>query len=308
MTPRPSAVSVGLGLTALLAGYVWTTAFTPSRAPTREQIARNGGRACALEGQRVLEYFEFGNPDASRVLVALPGAQSTGNLFVFLNEWAKTRNVRIVAPSLPGFGLTPHHNGGLAQWVKDIETLLQTLKIHRFDLMGASLGSIYAEEFAATCDPEKFQILNICLYVAFAPTAPGEYDPLEGSILQPFGKLRNKPTVKRLLERLIFIPLLKTISPRDSDVCRSIRWQWEGVNSCADVIYAPRASVNDLADGGKRKVLIVSGTTDVNVAPHNQTRLHHAIAGSQLIVYEGGHERAIVEPSLMIEHLELLMF
>ncbi|KAJ3026375.1 UNVERIFIED_CONTAM: hypothetical protein HDU68_005743 [Siphonaria sp. JEL0065] len=266
MNQNQTIAIVGLTTAALLFGYSWKTAFTPSPKPTRLQVLANGGKVCftsSTDPTKLLEYFEFGNSEGKKVLVAFHGAQTTGNLFPILHEWATQEDIRIIAPTLPGFGLTPHQSG-FSNWVQDIVTLLQSLNVTRFHLLGTSLG--------------------------FHPS--------------PIWKNATK---KRLLEHLLFIPLLKMISPRDSDTARSIRWQWEGVNSCADVIYFERADVSGLANGGRRRVVIVSGTEDAVAAPHNQTRLHDMIQKSEIVTYKGVHERAIVEPSLMIEHLKMVL-
>ena len=70
------------------------------------------------------------------------------------------------------------------------------------------------------------------------------------------------------MEMLILIPIIQLTSKRNSDTLRSIMWQWEGVNSCTEVIYGPRSgSIANLSHSGKeRRVLIVSGSEDA-IAP-----------------------------------------
>ncbi|KAJ3354342.1 hypothetical protein HDU83_005497 [Entophlyctis luteolus] len=304
--------AIGLSATAAYFGYLWLTAFQPSR-PSRKQIAASGGSLFELENDRFLEYFEFGDTKSSRVLLCFHGAQTTGNLFVILEKWALASKIRIVAPTLPGFGLTPSlppTMSGFQVWVRDVEHLLEHLHIDRFYMLGTSLGSIYAQIFATTCQMKwKNQIQNICLYVGFAPFTPGEYDPLEGSILQVFGELRSRPLFKRMLERLLLIPILRWTSPRNGDTLRSIKWQWEGLYNSADIIYVERsfAGLKELAVGGQRRVLIVSGSNDIIAPPHNQKRLCELITGAEFVSYEGAHERAILEPELLAKHLELIL-
>jgi len=119
--------------------------------------------------------------------------------------------------------------------------------------------------------------------------------------------MRGYPSLKRIFENVIALPLLRLFVPRDSDVARSIAHQWEGASSCADVIYMPwRFDWTSLAQEG-RKVVIISGRQDTAAPPHNQHRLHEKIIGSTLVEYDGEHDRGVKEPQLMISHLELIV-
>jgi pimeloyl-ACP methyl ester carboxylesterase len=262
-----------------------------------------------LRDGRVMEFFEHGatEADASITLIAIHGAQTTGKLFEILNPWGKQAKIRIISPSLPGFGLSSYDpaNHTVDSWVKDLEELTDFLGVERFHVVGTSLGSIYAAAVPVLfCRPDN--VLHVMLYVAFAPQAP-DNDPLKGSILEMFGSMRHRVWLHKLMTTCLFLPMLRTFVPKDGDVYRSIATQWEGAYECSNVIYQqwPLNWTNSIMRG--RRVLIVSGSTDDCAPPHNQKWLAANLAGSELVEYSGGHARGIEEPSLMTGHLDLML-
>jgi len=303
-------IALGIGLVGVAwVGYLAIKALQPSPAITVQQIEAGGGIPFVVKRgkkERLLEYFIHGDSESNRVLVALHGAQTTGNLFSMLHSWAVSEKIKIVAPTLPGFGLTSWDPDlTLEEWVEDIEELLSSQQVDNFHILGTSLGSIYAAALASLYQARQ-AVLNVELYVAFAP-ADDTHDPLKGSVLKMFADMRSTPFLKKVFENLVVMPLMRTFLPRDNDVSRAIRHQWEGMASCADVIYQPwRFDCTDLVTEG-RKVVIVSGRSDTAAPPHNQHRLHGMISGSTLVEYDGEHDRALREPQLMIAHLELIV-
>lgn len=298
------------GAAAAATCYVVGTAFTPSKRISFQQIQSDDGKVFVTSDGRLMEYFIHGTQNGKTALVAIHGAQTTGKLFSILHEWALNNDVMVVSPTLPGFGLTPFKRLYTArEWVRDLQELLAHLKVQRFHVLGTSLGSILAAATACLYAPRE-AVDNVLLYVAFAPECE-THDPLKGSILAMFGNLRRYPLLKRLLEKIYFMPVLRLLVPKDSDVSRSIRYQWEGAAACADIIYQPWdfgwQGMATTAEGRARRVIIVSGRQDVAAPPHNQHRLHKCIAGSELIEVDGAHERAIQEPALMISHVKLLL-
>ena len=281
-------------------------AFIPSRPITVEQIKNDGGNALLLRDHRLLEYFIHGNPTSETVLLALHGAQTTGKLFTLLHSWAVNANVKIIAPSLPGFGMTsffPDYH--LEDWVEDMQELMKHLQVNHFHVLGTSLGSIHAAALACLYKPQH-AVGNIELYVAFAPAVAGEHDPLQGSVLKLFANMRSYPLLKRLFEKLLVLPLLRLFLPRNGDVVRSVRTQWEGMADCSRCIYQPwRFEWEKMAKN--RLVVIISARGDTAAPPHNQHRLHTHIANSELVEYDGGHERGLKEPKMMAKHVELIL-
>src|SRR5688572_14330590 len=70
------------------------------------QIELEGGFSFVSSEGLVVEYFLHGARTPTTWLIALPGAMTTGNLFAFLADWAREKCVGIIAPSLPGMGLS----------------------------------------------------------------------------------------------------------------------------------------------------------------------------------------------------------
>ncbi len=158
-----------------------------------------------------------------------------GKLFQLLDSWAKEKHIRIIAPSLPGYGLSSFKpNYKLQDWVEDMQELFSYLQIDAFHVLGTSFGSIHAAALACLYQPVT-AVRNVQLYVGFGPATP-EHDPLQGSILASTGKMRNYPRLNSFMTRRLMVPLLRLLSPKDGDVYRSIRYQWEG---CARSLSFP---------------------------------------------------------------------
>lgn len=296
-----------LGSGALLAAttaYAAATAFSPSPPASAEIVERDGGRSLRLQDGRLLEYFVHGDATTFKhTILALPGANTTGKLFEILSEKAKAEHVRIISPSLPGFGCSdfkPKYT--ILEWTEDAGALLDHLHVSQCHVLGTSLGSILAAGLSSTA---AHRVRNTMLYVAFAPET-ADNDPLQGSMLDMFGKMRDKPLLKRTLEKLFFMPMLRSLVPKTSDVYRAISRQWEGASYCADLIYQPwQFEWKSMARG--RNVFIVSGKQDTCAPPHNQLMLAREITGSQLIEYDGAHEYPLEHPELMWSHVRLLL-
>lgn len=289
------------------ASLVWVvaTANNPSKTITEDQIRSEGGIPFRLRDGRLLEHFLFGDVTSKVTILALHGANTTGKLFALLDSWAKKSHVKIVSPSLPGFGLSSAKFGyQMREWVQDMQELLAHLQVDQFHVMGTSFGSIHAAALTGYYNPPS-AILNVELYVAFAP-ADATFDPLKGSVLEMTGRLRARPTLNNILTKRLMLPLMRFFSPKDGDVYRSIKHQWEGLAGCADVIYQPwQFEWQKMAQS--RRVVIVSGTTDNCAPPANQRRLADHIASSVLIQYEGGHEKALLDPIMWASHVEMIL-
>jgi len=272
-------------------------------------VRQEGGQACVLPDGRIIEYFVFGaslpSPD---VLLCLHGHNTDGKMWQFLDAWGKKNNLSIVAPSLPGWGLTTARPGyHVEEWVKDVEYLLnEQLKIPAFHVMGASLGTVHCAAAASLFEPAH-KVRNVVLYVAFAPEdkAAG-HDPLKGSVLKGFSQLAPYPRTCRLLGKWVFNPMMRLFIPKDNNVWRSMRWQWEGAMDTTQLLFQPwpfpwKAIATR---AGNRKVTVVSGTKDTMCPPHNQKRLVENIARSVLVEYDGDHGLGLEKPDMMISHLD----
>eukprot|EP00475_Leptophrys_vorax_P038541 TRINITY_DN6817_c0_g2_i2.p1 TRINITY_DN6817_c0_g2~~TRINITY_DN6817_c0_g2_i2.p1 ORF type:complete len:113 (+),score=16.15 TRINITY_DN6817_c0_g2_i2:34-372(+) len=96
--------SAAAALAALAVGVAISKSFDPSPRIDPAQIEKDGGKYIILRDNRLMEYFVHGKRDGNVTLVAIHGAQTTGKLFTLLDSWAKNADLRIIAPTLPGFG------------------------------------------------------------------------------------------------------------------------------------------------------------------------------------------------------------
>eukprot|EP00931_Biecheleriopsis_adriatica_P123251 TRINITY_DN98293_c0_g1_i1.p1 TRINITY_DN98293_c0_g1~~TRINITY_DN98293_c0_g1_i1.p1 ORF type:complete len:377 (+),score=41.91 TRINITY_DN98293_c0_g1_i1:98-1132(+) len=100
-----------------------------------------------------LEYYEYGSQQATaRVWLYLHGGLSTGRMlqiFPNFDEKMKELNVRVVAPTMPGWGASDAYgptfdiSGAqwLAWWAEDSLALIDHLNIQEFAVTGLSLGA-----------------------------------------------------------------------------------------------------------------------------------------------------------------------
>ncbi|KAJ3106976.1 hypothetical protein HDU97_005257 [Phlyctochytrium planicorne] len=166
--------------------YTISTSFTPSRV-SRKRLPPTA-KSLTRPNNRLLEYFEFGSTDpTATVLLALHGSSTTGNLFKPLDAWCLDHNVRIVAPTLPGYGLTswvPVED--MEAWMEDVEALLAEVGAERFHVAGASLGSVYAQWVVCRAGLRE-RVLNVAFYVPVAPWLEGRFGGVWGVEVEETG-------------------------------------------------------------------------------------------------------------------------
>jgi len=303
-------VSVGIiGAVGAAVYYAYLNCFAPSPRIKQSQIEESGGKFIVSPSGRLMEYFEFGSTksEATSTLLLLHGAMTTGQLWQIHDNWGKQNKVRIIAPSIPGWGLSEHKGIDIKnqpqEFIPDVLALMKTkLNIDKFHVAGASLGSIYAAQIAASPETSPM-VLNVMLYVPIAPKSD-THDPLKGSPLKATSDMHKNPALARMIERYFFIPLLKNfILPPDGK--RSLH-QWEGLWKCTDDIYSEwLPSWRDMAKS--RKVYVVGCKTDELAPPENQKVLMEGIEGATLIVYDGHHATGIEKPEVMQDHLKVLL-
>jgi len=150
------AIGVGIGLQ-------WVR--QPLPPITEEEVERHGGHALKLKDGRIMEYFEFGSKEGQPV-VFMHGGLMCGKLGGLFGK-AKEFGFRVIAPSIPGWGLSDFKEDlALKDYPKDIEQLLDHLHITTFYLAGASLGTLYVAAIVAHL-PDR--VLKISIG---APSAP----------------------------------------------------------------------------------------------------------------------------------------
>ncbi|EAS29979.3 uncharacterized protein CIMG_08725 [Coccidioides immitis RS] len=98
----------------------------------------------SLRDGRTLGYAEYGCPSGFPLLFfhGFPSSRLEGWA---LSHVAHRRNLRIITPDRPGFGLSTFYPGRrITDWPADVHALTQHLRLSRFAVLGGSGGSPYA--------------------------------------------------------------------------------------------------------------------------------------------------------------------
>lgn len=93
---------------------------------------------------RILSYREYGDAEGTPLLY-FHGYPSSSLEASYIDEAARQRGLRVVAPDRPGMGdssMSP--NRQITQWPHDVGTLINRLGIKRFAVLGLSAGAPYA--------------------------------------------------------------------------------------------------------------------------------------------------------------------
>lgn len=134
-----------------------------------------------LAGGATVSYAEYGALDGRPVL-ALHGAPACRLMFSVADAEAKARGLRLIAPDRPGYGLTtPDKRASLAARTEWLKSVVDTLHLDRFAVLGVSGGSPYAVSLAAHF-PERVAALALVSPMGpvadYADSAESKLDPL----------------------------------------------------------------------------------------------------------------------------------
>jgi pimeloyl-ACP methyl ester carboxylesterase len=112
-------------------------------------------RAVDIDGERTA-YWQYGAEDAGTVVVLVHGFRGDHHgLEPVAARLAVAENVRVLAPDLPGFGISapfrghPHDIGGYATWLRRFLAATVGGSGARFVLLGHSFGSIVVSAMMA---------------------------------------------------------------------------------------------------------------------------------------------------------------
>jgi pimeloyl-ACP methyl ester carboxylesterase len=105
-------------------------------------------RTVRVGPNRVVGYYEFGDR-AGRPVLALHGMPACGVGFVFADEEARRRGLRVLAPDRPGIGLTTFASWSVASYPALVAEFADALGVDRFAVWGYSGGGPYAVACAA---------------------------------------------------------------------------------------------------------------------------------------------------------------
>jgi pimeloyl-ACP methyl ester carboxylesterase len=110
-------------------------------------------RLIVLPDGRRIECQTYGDPDGFPVLYSHGGLSAAVDI-AFADDAARERGVRIVAPARPGIGSSDRCRDRLvADWSSDVSSVVATLGIERFSVLGWSAGGPFALAVAAGLAP-----------------------------------------------------------------------------------------------------------------------------------------------------------
>jgi pimeloyl-ACP methyl ester carboxylesterase len=163
---------------------------------------------------RKLGYAEFGDPDGTPV-IALHGTPGSRLMFALADEAARERNLRLIAPDRPGYGLSDAKDfPTLHDASEDIVGLADFLQLKKFALIGVSGGGPFAVAVAES-SPDRVTLLAL-----ISPVGP---------IADAGEKINISPWHRHLFDELAHSPL----------ACGSFFWGLKALLAVApDVAYA----------------------------------------------------------------------
>jgi len=190
-TVRKLAFAIAVLLVALLCGACFNVALRIQANyepfPSAEQLAaQSSGKYFQQRPSDggSLEYYEYGSRDATaRVWFHIHGGLSTGQMLKIFPDFdarMKELNVRVVAPTMPGWGAsdayTPLFDTDGAQWLErwaqDSLALMDHLKIKEFVVSGLSLGAVPGLATAAAAQRQK-RLVAVAPLIALMWNHPG---------------------------------------------------------------------------------------------------------------------------------------
>jgi len=129
-------------------------------------------------------------------LVLVHGYLGSSEMWTLQKDYL-SKNFRIIAPALPGFGESykSKSHDSINEMAKTIFKCLDKKKINKFNLIGHSMGGMIVQEMAKISG-ERINKL-ICFATGSIGDIPGRFESLEKSI-QRLKKEGIKETVKRI--------------------------------------------------------------------------------------------------------------
>jgi pimeloyl-ACP methyl ester carboxylesterase len=109
------------------------------------QPVSNTDHIITLADGRELGYAEYGSPTGTPVLFCHGAPGSRLSIFAEMSQAATERNLRLISPDRPGYGLSTFKSSdSLLDWANDACELLAKLEIDRCKVIGFSMGSMFA--------------------------------------------------------------------------------------------------------------------------------------------------------------------
>ncbi len=185
------------------------------------QPISNSEHTITLADGRQLGYAEYGSPTGAPVLFCHGAPGSRLSIFTEMSQAAAKRNLRLIAPDRPGYGLStfiPSHS--LLDWASDAGELLAKLEIQNCKIIGFSMGSMFA--FACAYALPK-QIERVAIIGSAAPMeVEGVLDGLSTSSRELFALARTDTSAfGNVISSMakdgasLFVVMASTMSPPD---------------------------------------------------------------------------------------------
>jgi pimeloyl-ACP methyl ester carboxylesterase len=249
-------------------------------------------------GDLKIHYVESGNPDGEPV-VLVHGNWSTCSWWEPVME-RLPNSFRAVAYDMRGRGKTEGPDNGytMPEMAADLRALCDALPIERCHLVGHSLGSAVAMQFALE-SPERVMSL-VALAPAWVDGMPAAYNV-------PAGQQAIKD------DRALFVQALKALAPTvpdDEDWQRLIS---EGHEQRIEAALSNLPALVEWKPGDQLKqagvpTLVVSGELDPLTGGANAERAAEALAARHVVIPGVGHSPNIEAPeefvSLLMEHMQ----
>ncbi|KAL4874361.1 Alpha/Beta hydrolase protein [Aspergillus karnatakaensis] len=130
---------------------VFSTNTSTSTTPSPVQIHQS----IELPSKRTLSFAEYGSPQGHPLLF-LHGFPSSRLEASALHTTALQKNIRLISPDRPGYGLSTYQsNRSIPNWVDDIRSLVDYLELSKYAVLGGSGGGPYALACARFLDAER---------------------------------------------------------------------------------------------------------------------------------------------------------
>ena len=210
------------------------------------------------------------------------------------------KNHTVIAPSLPGFGVTDR-----LDWVmnvRDISTwtlwALEDLGLSNLNVLGFSLGGWIAAEMA-TQSPQSFKKMALA--------APAGILPPTGEILDMF-LIVSKEFITAGVHNPAAAAELQRVCPDEPTPEQLESWETAREEACR-LTWRPymhdRSLPHRLGRLKNLPSLIVWGRNDAVVPPSAGEVYNASIAGSRLVTLENcGHRSDVEKPAELIGHLQ----
>ena len=224
-------------------------------------------------------------------LVLIHGYLGSSEMW-FLQKKFLSKNYRIIAPALPGFGES-HDVKSLNSINKMAQMLIKLINeknINKFHLLGHSMGGMIVQEMAKISG-EKIKKL-ICFATGSIGDIPDRFESIDTSI----EKLKEegiKETVKRIPPKWF----VKGQKAKNYYLCENAVKQIKEVTAYNALVAMKNWRGYENLKNIKQDTLIIWGDKDVSYNFDQVDTLKKNISSSQLEIFEGcGHNVHLEEP------------